>query len=222
MRSPAAFVAFVLILGPACSSSSTHTVDRPDSAGAGAADSGGGGGGATDSGTGGSGGPNSDGGGIAGIDCPGARPCTRTAYRIPEPVVGITQMDPYAILELAVGPDTALTQQTANSDDLRTAGAETYLFFALSCPAVREYGVTWEGRAGVNSSREVLVAVADGTYVPSNDWPTERVTGVPTDSDVKETIRGLVPDDLGNLFVRINTSDGGDQYTDWLVVGSCI
>jgi hypothetical protein len=44
---------------------------------------------------------------------------------------------------------------------------------------------------------------------------------VPPDSDVKQTVRGLIPDRLGNIFVRVNSS-GGKQYTDWLVVGSCI
>lgn len=131
-------------------------------------------------------------------------------------------MDPYEVLNsYAIGPDTALSQQTKNSDDTLTAGAEIYLFFVLSCPAGREYGVTWEGRADASSSHEVLIATADKNYVPTNDWPTVRATNVPPDRDVKETIRGLVPDALGNIFVRIN-STGGKEYTDWLAVGSCI
>ena len=131
-------------------------------------------------------------------------------------------MDPYEVLNThALGPDTALAQQTARSDDALTAGAETYLLFVLSCPATREYGITWEGRTDPVGTHEVLVATADKSYVPTYDWPTARVTSVPTDSDVKQTVRGLVPDALGNIFVRINSS-GGKQYTDWLVVGSCI
>jgi hypothetical protein len=142
-------------------------------------------------------------------------------YRIDGGVAGITQMDPYQILEFALGPDFPLAQQTAASDDVRTAGAETYLFFMISCPAGREYGLTWEGRSDVNSTREVLIAIADGNYTAPADWPTEFLSEVPTDSDLKHTVRGLVPDALGNIFVRIN-GFGGDQFTDWLAVGSCI
>ena len=110
----------------------------------------------------------------------------------------------------------------ASSPHAPSLGAETYLYFALSCPAGREYGVTWEGRADVNSSREVWIAIADGTYVPTNEWPTTRLVDVPTDSDIKHTVRALVPDALGNIFVRINDGGGGKQFTDWLAVGSCI
>jgi len=143
-------------------------------------------------------------------------------YRIPNPVAGIIRMDPYLILsEYAMGPDTALTQQTSKSDDVRTTGAETYLFFVLSCPAGRTYGITWEGFADANSTHEVLVATADRSYAPTTDWPTARVPNLPTDRDVKQTVRGLVPDSLGNIFVRVQSS-GGKLYTDWFAVGSCI
>jgi hypothetical protein len=186
-------------------------------------------GGTGESGTGGSaaggsatGGTGPGGSGGSPVDCPGAQPCSRTVYRVTNPVAGITRMDPYEVLNShATGPDSALSQQTARSDESLTAGAETYLFFVLSCPAGREYGVMWEGRADPNSTHEVLVATADRAYVPTNDWPTARVTNVPADRDVKQTVRGLVPDPLGNIFVRVNSS-GGRQYTDWLAVGSCI
>ena len=189
--------------------------------GSGTAGTGTGGTGTAGTGTAGTGTATGGSGGIP-IDCPGAQPCSRAVYRIQNPVSGITRMDPYYILNtLAVGPDTALTQQTASSDDARTTGAEVYLFFVLSCPAGREYGVTWEGYADVNSTHEVLVATADRSYVQMSDWPTARVMNVPTDSDVKETVRGLIPDALGNIFVRVQSS-GGKLYTDWLAVGSCI
>jgi hypothetical protein len=248
MRSPAATVVFVLAFTAACSSTSRHTIDRGDAAGsAGTTDAGVGGDGGVgasggvggDGGVGGSGsiggggavgggggigggGAVGGGGGVVGVDCPGAQPCTRTVYRIASPLIGIIEMDPYFVLEQAVGPDQALWQQTASSDDMRTAGVETYLYFALSCPAGREYGVTWEGRADVNSSREVLIAIADGTYASMTEWPTTRLVDVPTDSDIKHTVRALVPDALGNIFVRINDAGGAKQFTDWLVVGSCI
>jgi hypothetical protein len=143
-------------------------------------------------------------------------------YRITNPVSGITRMDPYYILNnLAVGPDTALMQQTAKSDDVRTSGAEVYLFIVLSCPAGREYGVTWEGYADAVSGHEVLVATADRSYVQMTDWPTARLTNVPSDRDVKQTVRGLQPDSLGNIFVRVQSS-GGKLYTDYFAAGSCI
>jgi hypothetical protein len=163
-----------------------------------------------------------DGTGGTPIDCPGAQACTRTVYQIPNPVSGILRMDPYLILsEYAIGPDTALTQQTSKSDDVRTAGAETYLFFVLSCPAGRQYGITWEGYADANSTHEVLVATADRSYVQMTDWPTARVPNLPSDRDVSHTVRGLEPDSLGNIFVRVQSS-GGKLYTDRFAVGSCI
>jgi hypothetical protein len=104
---------------------------------------------------------------------------------------------------------------------VRTTGAEVYLFFVLSCPAGREYGVTWEGYVDAVSGHEALLATADSTYVQMTDWPTARLTNVPTDRDVKQTVRGLKPDSLGNIFVRVQSS-GGKLYTDYFAVGSCI
>jgi hypothetical protein len=172
---------------------------------------------------GGSGGTNgASGTGGSPIDCPGAKACSRSVYRIANPLPGIIRMDPYLVLsEYATGPDTALTQQTSRSDDVRTAGAETYLLFVLSCPPGRQYGITWEGYADANSTHEVLVATADGSYVQMTDWPTARVPNLPSDRDVSHTVRGLVPDSLGNIFVRVQSS-GGKLYTDWFAVGSCI
>ncbi len=146
----------------------------------------------------------------------GPEACTLTAYTIPEPVNGIVTMSPQDVLALANGPDPQVAAQVACSDDILTDGTEAYLFFELTCPPGHEYALTWEGRAAPDGNGQILLAVADGTYVPGTAWPTVDMRDVPSDGDVQQVVHDLVPDAANKIFVRVN-STAGHQRTDWLI-----